>query len=80
MTVDNSTPQELAQPEVVEEALTGQLAFRSTDSDKNHLRVIAFWNDETESEVLRRYFDFEAFRAEGDRIRALKATKETAAA
>ena len=72
MTTATDTPQETAEP------LTGQMAFRSTEEDKALLRLIAVWNEETESEVIRRHFNFEAFRAEAERIRALREESKVA--
>lgn len=77
MTEQQTTPQDIPEPE----SLTAQMAFRAGESDKTALRMVAFWNEETESEVLRRFFDFDGFRAEAERIRSLReAQKEGAVA
>lgn len=61
------------------EPLMAGLAFRATKADKDALRMIAFWNEETESEVIRRWFDFDGFRAEAEEIRALRESKKESA-
>lgn len=64
MNVQVETPQS--------EALTEVVSFRVTESEKRAIRLIANADPDglTESEVARRFFDSEALRAEGERLRA----------
>lgn len=66
MAADNATPQEK------ESEPTDVLAFRSGVSDKAGAKMLATIEETSESEILRRFFNFDAFRAEVERVRTLR--------
>lgn len=75
---DNGRETQAPQPET--ELLIKQLTFRCSESDKDDARFLGFWNEKTESEVLRRFFDFEGLRAEAAKCRADRDARRIAAA
>jgi hypothetical protein len=65
--------------QAVQEPLIAQFAFKGTESDRADVVFIAFWNEETDAEVMRRFFDFEGLRAEAARCRAARDAQKAAA-
>lgn len=68
-----SEPQDAQGKTEVTEALAAAVGFKVTQSDKDDVKMLQAHLKQSESDVLRRYFDFDRMRDDAARMRAVVA-------